>query len=103
MITKRFGEDFNSDGGALTLRASEVCEVGNDVTGKLTRTHSDGWTISGEVQEDYYYWVNDFEASHPTLGKVCGNFEGEVHADSEEAFKDFWTRHEPEAWDYQDI
>ena len=29
-----------------------------------------GWEISGEIHEDYYEWVNDFEATHPTFGKM---------------------------------
>jgi len=86
----------------LTLGAGEVRE-NSCLPGHYTKTHSDGWTISGEVLEDYYEWVNDFEASHPTLGRVWGNFESEVHADSEEAFADFWEKHEPEEWDYGDI
>lgn len=102
MITKRFGADFHSAGGALTLEPTEVSELG-DVTGHHTRTHADGWTISGTVTEDYFYWVNEFEARHPTLGRVWGDFESEVHADSEEAFADFWAKHQPGAWDYDDI
>lgn len=102
MVTKVFGKDFNSSGGALTLRDTDVCEQGH-TTGEFSRTHESGWTIKGEVREDYYYWVNDFEASHPTFGRVYGNFESEVHADSEEAFSNFWANHEPQAWDYWDI
>jgi len=102
MIEKKFGVDFNSDGGALTLN---VCEVSNtDVeSGTHTKTHGDGWTITGIVHEDYYTWVNDFEASHDEYGRVKGNFEGSVFADSEEGFKDFYENHTPEAWDYYDI
>jgi hypothetical protein len=102
MVTKRFGTDFTSDGGALTLNVGEVSD--KDVEGgHHTRTHDDGWTISGKVWENYFTWVNDFEAHHPTLGRVWGNFEGEVHADSEEAFQDFYAKHPPYAWDYMAI
>lgn len=90
-VVKRFGIDFNSSGGALTLSPSDL------------GTHSDGWEVSGEVQEDYYEWVNDFTAVNRKLGIVCGNFEVEVYATSEAAFKDFWDNHEPYAWDYMDI
>ena len=104
MITKKFGTDFNSDGGALTLDPSEVSENGYTEDGDIQqKTHPDGWTIKGEVYEDYCEWVNDFEATHPTSGKVWGNFEDEVFADSEEGYNHFYTNHQPSAWDYGDI
>lgn len=104
MITKTFDKDFFSHGGALTLRALDVSDATNHPHGeKCTRTHESGWTISGIIHEDYYEWVNEFEASHPVHGKVWGDFEGTVNADSEDGFSDFWKNHEPEAWDYYDI
>jgi hypothetical protein len=102
MITKKAGIDYPYDGNALTLEVGEVSENRPD-EGTHSRTHDDGWTITGEILEDYYRWVNDFNAQHPTLGHVWGNFETEVYADSEEAFADFFARHTPTAWDYQDI
>lgn len=66
-------------------------------------THSSGWTISGEVHEDYYEWVNDFEASHPIFGWVRGNFETVVEAKSKKAFAHFMANHPPMEWDYWDI
>jgi hypothetical protein len=102
MIEKRFGVDFFSDGGALTLGPDEVSE--SDVTsGYHVRKHKSNWTIEGEVREDYFVWVNDFKARHPSLGKVWGNFEGSVFASSERAFKHFMKHHPPDAWDYWDI
>lgn len=62
-----------------------------------------GWVISGEIHEDYYQWVNDFEAVHPVYGKVWGNFELEVYADTEEGYNHFIENHPPEEWDYWDI
>jgi hypothetical protein len=62
-----------------------------------------GWKIKGEIHEDYYEWVNDFEAEHPKYGRVWGNFETEVNADSEEGYRNFIKSHPPEAWDYWDI
>lgn len=104
MITKVFGVDFNSYGGALTLYQHEVAEEHESARVEpYTKTHDDGWTITGQLIEDYYTWVNDFEASHPKFGKVWGNFETEVYADSEEGFDDFYEKHTPEAWDYGDI
>lgn len=101
-VVKRFGVDFYSPDGALTLEPTEVCEMGAGV-GHHTRTHPDGWTISGGLHEDYFVWVNDFQASHPTLGRVEGDFERLVFATSEEAFADFYSKHTPTAWDYMDI
>ena len=92
MVTKLYGKDFVSTyDSALTLSPDEL------------GVNESGWTIEGAVVEDYYEWVNDFEANHPTFGKVWGNFEGEVHADSEEGFAHFFEHHPPESWDYWDI
>jgi hypothetical protein len=106
VITKKYGVDFrgeaNAASPALTLPRNEVTDTNAD-SGVHTKTHPDGWTITGELQEDYFVWVNNFEAYHPTLGKVWGNFEAEVNADSEEGFADFYSKHHPEAWDYCDI
>ena len=90
-VTKTFGVDFHSRGGALTLEPDYI-------------GHNDsGWTIVGEIQKDYYEWVNEFTATHPRFGKVSGDFESEVVASSEEAFNNFLISHAPTAWDYRDI
>ena len=74
-----------SDGMAHTLDVEEVCEDhGSQVGGPFTLTHADGWTICGCISEDYYYWVNGFDASHPVFGRVWGDFEDVVYADSQE-------------------
>lgn len=62
-----------------------------------------GWTIKGQIIEDYFEWVNYFEASHPRYGKISGDFEDEVVADSELAFSHFWLHHPPTPWDYREI
>ena len=62
-----------------------------------------GWTVEGEVHEDYYEWVNDFVAKHPVYGYVKGNFETVVTAKSKKAYKHFIEYHPPEEWDYWDI
>jgi hypothetical protein len=99
MVTKTFNPS-----GALTLNAEEVTsEKWFAETGFYKKIHPDGWTIEGEVHEDYYYWVNEFKAKHPKYGKVWGDFEEEVFADSEEGFKHFYKYHTPEEWDYADI
>ena len=101
MVTKKFGVDYGTDllnfhgSLALTLDASEVLENHDEETGEFTRTHADGWTITGRIVEDYFYWVNEFHASHPKFGRVWGDFETEVHATSERAFRKFYENH---AW-----
>ena len=100
-ILKRFGTDFDSPGGALTLSSEEVSETSE--SGTHTRTHDSGWTITGQIFEDYYVWVNDFKAHHPEYGILHGNFEDDIYCESEEAFAHFWVNHEPLAWDYHDI
>ena len=91
MVIKKFGVDFFSSGGALTVEPGFIGE------------NQSGWTITGEIHEDWYEWVNSFEAKHPEFGRVWGDFESEVYADSEEGYKHFWEHHEPYAWDYWDI
>lgn len=102
MIEKRFGVDFFSSGGALTLGVNEVSELDVE-SGYHVRKHESNWTIEGYVMEDYFVWVNEFKAQHPSLGKVWGDFEGSVFASSERAFKHFMKHHHPSAWDYGDI
>ncbi len=65
--------------------------------------NSSGWTITGEVTRDYFEWINSFEAEHPTLGWVRGNYENTIEASSEEAYAHFVTNHPPREWDYGDI
>lgn len=62
-----------------------------------------GWTIEGEVYEDYYEWVNYFTATHPVYGKIEGDFEEIVTAETQEAFEHFCRHHPPNEWDYWDI
>ena len=69
----------------------------------VSEKNESGWEISGEIQEDFCQWVNDFEATHPTFGKVWGNFEDKVFADSEEGYNHFIENHPPESWDYWGI
>lgn len=97
MITKRYGVDFSSDGGALTLPARSVGKSGG------WKIHTSGWAIAGDIHEDYYKWVNSFSARHSVFGCVWGDFENDVFADSEAAYNHFLDHHYPEAWDYQDI
>lgn len=84
-----FKSDFGSQ--ARTLCPSQVGE------------NESGWVIKGEIHEDYYEWVNEFEAIHPVYGVVKGDFEHEVSADSKEGYEHFIKNHPYEEWDYWDI
>lgn len=88
MIIKTFE---NRGSNAYTLRPEYI------------GVNESGWEISGKIHEDYYEWVNDFEAIHPVFGKVWGNFEDKVFADSEEGYNHFFENHKPINWDYWDI
>lgn len=90
-MSENYVVTFNISGhDASTLQPSDI------------GVHPDGWTIEGEVHEDYYEWVNDFSATKGDW-KVWGNFEKTVYASSQEAYDDFVTNHSPIDWDYWDI
>jgi hypothetical protein len=65
----------------------------------------DDWTVTGEVHEDYFEWINEFEATHPKYGWVRGDFEKTVYASSQKAYTEFTSHEEyhPKHWDYADI
>ena len=71
--------------------------------GDLGFHEKSGWTIEGEVHEDYYEWVNEFVATHPFYGKIEGDFESEVTAESQGALDHFLQHHHYSEWDYYDI
>jgi hypothetical protein len=75
----------------------------NTLPPECVGNNKSGWGIVGEIHEDWYKWVNEFEATHSIYGKVWGNFEDKVFADSEEGYEDFVKNHPPESWDYWDI
>ena len=62
-----------------------------------------GWKVSGDIHEDYYKWVNEFEAIHEKFGKVWGNFEKTVYADSKKGYTNFIKNHPPKKFNYWDI
>ena len=101
-VVKVFKKNLNFGDAALTLEVSEVSEK-NVTGGHHERTHKSGWTVGGYVHEDWYVWVNEFKATHKKYGKVWGDFEEKVYADSEEGFQDFYKNHPPSSWDYWDI
>lgn len=91
-VVKKFGVDFDSYYGALTLDS-----------GCVQKTNGSGWTVRGFISQDYYVWLNAFVAQHPVWGVVFGNFESQVYASSEEGYAHFFEHHPPYAWDYRDI
>jgi hypothetical protein len=62
-----------------------------------------GWTIEAHICEDWYEWINDFEAFHPFFGRVWGDFQDTIYTDSETGFQHFYENHPPQEWDYEDI
>lgn len=68
-----------------------------------TKEHDNGWKLTALIHEDYFYWVNEFSAVHPTLGEVSGDFESVVNSTSKKAYEDFVKNFPYETWDYGDI
>jgi hypothetical protein len=113
MLSKKFTPDFKSQ--ARTLDPLEVfdgyifhgCGAKNvtipDRDKIYTRTHESGWTICAEIKEDWFEWIDDFEASHPIYGKLYGTFEYEVFYETDDALDHFMKHHPFEEWDYYDI
>ena len=63
-----------------------------------------GWIVTGEIHEDYYKWVNSFEAYKiGTEEFVRGDFENIVEASSKEAYDEFVKLFPPVDWDYWEI
>jgi hypothetical protein len=77
--------------------------MANTLSPSCLGPNKSGWVIVGKVCEDYYTWVNNFKAQHPRYGIVEGNYESEITASSEEAYKHFNKYHPPQIWDYMDI
>lgn len=78
---------------------TEARTLSADVVGN----NDSGWIVRATVHEDYYEWINYFEAFHPDYGLIFGDFESEVFASSEQALDDFLKHHPVEVWDYYDI
>lgn len=63
---------------------------------QTSRTHDDGWTISGTPYGLHCMIQMDaFEAAHPELGTVSGNFNSKVTASSPQAYYSFVAAHAP--------
>lgn len=89
-----FIKDYSDQIGSSDAHTLEPEYIGNN---------DSGWIITGQIIEDYYTWVNDFEAFHLEYGFVKGNFEDKVYASSEETLNQFLKDHPFTVWDYQDI
>ena len=108
MIILKAGIDYEYNDNAYTLCAEEVCDNYDSLNrelknSKLVKIHESGWTISARVNEDYFTWINYFEAYHSDYGEVKGDFESEIEATSILAFTNFRINHPPSEWDYMDI
>jgi hypothetical protein len=95
-------EDYPYDDSALTLR-EEVLGEDAEIGVETTYLNESGWTITATLTEDYFYWINDFKATHKDFGVVEGDFEEGINATSKEAFAHFYKHHTPKSWDYGDI
>lgn len=107
------GRKIASARAVFSIKPTETDVVGDAYLGAtspaltlpadIIGTHPSGWTVQGDVMDDYYQWVNDFSATHPRYGRVWGNFEDTVKASSQAAYNHFVKNHPPESWDYYDI
>lgn len=59
-----------------------------------TKTHLDGWTITGYVKcSDYNIWIDEFEAVHEKYGRIEGYASTIIIVSSLEGFQDFIKHH----------
>jgi hypothetical protein len=100
IFEKKFSLDFPHQ--ARTLDPFVVSDV-KYADGEHELTHDNDWTVKAVIHEDYYYWINDFKANHPKFGRVWGNFEDIVYADSEDGYNEFLKEFPYTEWDYWDI
>ena len=56
-------------------------------------TYHDGWSIMTAINKNNATIKGTFEASHPIHGRVHGNFENAIYADSEEGYANFVLNH----------
>ena len=86
--------------GGVIPPSNYVDKLGNTI---WIRTHSSGWTIEGYIKEDWYIWIDIFTAYHPLYGKIEGDLNKEIIADSEEAYNHFIKNHPFKYWCPGDI
>ena len=99
---------------AVNLNTNEVCDFNLDETknsldiieqGYYTKTHDDGWTISGKIKSgsNGVFWVQYFIATHEIFGTIKGDFEEELYCSSKNTYLEFIKNHKPNIWDSYDI
>lgn len=71
--------------------------------GDWTGKNKSGWAVIGEVQEDYFVWMDSFTARHKEYGTVKGSFEGIIKFTSKKGLEHFMKHHGPHEWDMGDI
>lgn len=76
--------------------------MANTLPPEAIGANDSGWTVTGEIHEDWFEWVNEFEARKGKM-RVWGDFEKVVYATSKKAYDDFVAHHSPQEWDYWDI
>lgn len=67
-----------------------------------SRTHDDGWKITGRMSNDFYSWVSWFEAVSVYGWVWCDGSQG-IYASSQAAFDTFTTNHPFVEFDPGDI
>jgi hypothetical protein len=104
MVRKVRGKDYGPQGtSACTLPLTAVAEAEEVRDGTFTKVHPDGWTITGDLVQEWVCFVNNFSAVNQNGDWVRGDFGTVVWASSEEAFDDFVAAHPFHEWDYEDI
>ena len=106
MINVNYHNIPNAMGGARTLPPEYVANdlVYSPNSGIVySHVHESGWKISAVIHEDWFHWVNKFEAYHPIFGIVRGDFEDNITATSRKGLEHFLFNHPYQEWDYADI
>lgn len=73
---------------------------------QYSRTHKNGWTISGQIVEDYVSWVPFITAFHKNYGIIYGDFSEEIIVVSNNPDKtlfNFLDNNMPLVWTSWDI
>ena len=73
---------------------------------QYSRTHKNGWTISGKIVEDWVSWVPFITAFHKSHGIIYGDFSEEIIVVSDnpdEALFHFLDNNTPLVWNSYDI
>lgn len=74
--------------------------IDNDI---FELAHASGWTIRAKIHNDWYSWIQNFEAQHPIFGDLKGDFNDKVECTDKNAFFHFIKYHTPIIFDMYDI